>query len=137
MGVMPEGIRRTRQRERVLSVLEDAREPLSAAEICSRASGGGFTVWISTVYRILEIFVKEGVVSKIAVMNGDTALYELAGARHRHYAVCVGCRRIISMSNCPMEQFLPLIDDSDFRVTGHNLEIYGYCGQCGDAAPGG
>jgi Fur family ferric uptake transcriptional regulator len=123
-------MRRTRQRESVLAVLEGARAPMSAVGICSKTEADGNGVWLSTVYRILEAFVKERIVTKVAVMDGDAALYELAGPKHRHYAVCVNCRKIISMDNCPMEQFLPLFQDKDFRVTGHNLEVYGYCGTC-------
>jgi Fur family ferric uptake transcriptional regulator len=127
---LPDGMKRTKQREIVFSVLAEADRPLSAAEICSRTQAEGTPVWLSTVYRILEIFVKEHVAEKIAVTASDMAFYGLSDRSHRHYAVCISCRRIISMDNCPMEQFLPSIQDENFRVTGHNLEIYGYCGDC-------
>ncbi|MDR1589390.1 MAG: transcriptional repressor [Oscillospiraceae bacterium] len=130
MAKWPAGVRRTKQRNTVFDILASADKPISAVEICSRAGASGQAVWLSTVYRILEMLVKERAVSKLAVMDSDMALYELIGSGHRHYAVCIGCRKIISMENCPMERFLPQLKDADFRVTGHNLEVYGYCGQC-------
>ncbi|MDR2354785.1 MAG: transcriptional repressor [Clostridiales Family XIII bacterium] len=129
----PAGIKKTRQRETVFAVLERTDEPLRVADICARIEADGASVWLSTVYRILEFFVKKGVAVKLFMPAGEPALYELNRFRHRHYAVCVRCRKIVSMDNCPMERFIPGLADLDFRVTGHNLEIYGYCKDC-DAA---
>ncbi len=56
------GIKRTRQRESVLSVLENSDKPLSAADIYSKMEKSGDAAWMSTVYRVLELFVKKGVV---------------------------------------------------------------------------
>ncbi|HBC93945.1 MAG TPA: transcriptional repressor [Pelotomaculum sp.] len=126
----PAGIKKTRQRESVLLVLEHAEKPLSATDICSEIEKNGESAWLSTVYRILELFVKKGVVVKISVLNSDTAVYELNRFQHKHYAVCLSCRKIVAMDNCPMERFIPKIQDADFHVLGHNLELYGYCGNC-------
>ena len=123
-------LKKTKSRQSVLSVLEQADKPLSAIEICSRMDKNGGSAWISTVYRILELFVKKGVALKVTMMNNETSLYELNRFEHKHYAVCLGCRKIVSMDNCPMERFIPKIKDEDFRVLGHNLEIYGYCKEC-------
>jgi Fur family ferric uptake transcriptional regulator len=126
----PEGLKRTGPRERVLEVLESADKPLSASQISKLIEDGGNSSWISTVYRILELFVKKGAVKKINVMGNEVALYELNRFRHKHYAVCVSCKKIISMSNCPMEKFMPDLEDGEFHVLGHNIEVYGYCGEC-------
>lgn len=126
----PAGIKRTRQREGVLSVLENSDAPLGAADICTRMEAGGDAAWMSTVYRILELFVKKGVVIKTNVMNNEMAVYELNRFKHKHYAVCMNCHKIITMDNCPMEKFIPKLEDKDFRVMGHNLEVFGFCKDC-------
>jgi Fur family ferric uptake transcriptional regulator len=126
----PAGIKKTRQREAVLAVLENAGRPVSASDICSQTEKNGEAVWLSTVYRILELLVRKGIAAKIAVMNSEMALYEINRSQHKHYAICVGCHKIISMNNCPLERFIPNLEDEDFHVTGHNLEIYGYCKDC-------
>jgi len=126
----PSGLKRTKPRENVLLILERAEKPLSAMEICSEIEKAGESAWLSTVYRILELLVKKGVVVKISVMNNEMALYELNRFQHKHYAVCLGCHKIIVMDNCPMERFIPKIRDADFHVTGHHLEVYGYCKDC-------
>jgi len=126
----PAGIKRTRQRESVLRVLERSDRPLSASDICSEIEKDGEAVWLSTVYRILELFEKKKLVKKADVMNREMAAYELDRPEHKHYAVCVSCHKIIPMENCPMEQFRPQMEDDGFLVTGHNLVIYGFCKDC-------
>lgn len=126
----PEGIKKTKPRANVLSVLEQAEKPLSAQEIFSQIEKSGESVWLSTIYRILELFVKKGMVNKLPIMNNEMVVYELNRFQHKHYAVCVSCHKIIPMDNCPMEKFFPVLEDDDFHVMGHNLEIYGYCKNC-------
>ncbi len=126
----PAGIKRTKQRESVLAILEQAEKPLSATDICSKMGKGGDTAWLSTVYRILETFLKNDIIIKTTIMNSDMAVYELNRYQHKHYAVCVNCRKVITMDNCPMESFIPKLEDNDFFVMGHNLEIFGLCKNC-------
>lgn len=126
----PVGVKRTRQRENVLSILENSETPLSATEIFSQMEKTGDAVWLSTVYRIMELFVKKGIVIKTNMMNNEMAVYELNRFKHKHYAVCINCHKIISIDNCPMEKFIPKLQDEDFQVMGHNLEIFGVCKDC-------
>jgi len=125
-----EGIKKTKTREAVLSVLEHAEKPLSAMDICMEIEKTGENIWLSTVYRILELFIKKDIVNKISVMNNEMAVYELNRFIHKHYAVCMDCHKIISMNNCPMEKFVPKIEDNEFHVIGHNVEVYGICRDC-------
>lgn len=128
--VWPAGMKKTKSRECVLSVLEHAEKPLSATDIYSQIEKSGSSAWLSTVYRILELFVKKGVVIKTTVMDNEIAVYEFNRYQHKHYAICVSCHKIVTMDNCPMEKFIPKLGD-DFHVMGHKLEIYGYCKECG------
>jgi Fur family ferric uptake transcriptional regulator len=124
------GIKKTRQRQSVFSVLEGSPIPVSAADICAQVRKDGEDIWLSTVYRILELFVKKGIVMKISMLNNDFALYEMNRFKHKHYAICLSCRKVVQMDNCPMEKFIPQLEDNDFHVTGHKVEVYGYCKEC-------
>ncbi|MDR1605393.1 MAG: transcriptional repressor [Gracilibacteraceae bacterium] len=126
----PTGIKKTRQRQAVLAALQQAEQPLSALDLHMRAAAAGQGISLSTIYRILEYMEKKGVVTRAEVAGSESALYELNRFRHKHYAVCVNCRKIIKMDNCPMENFIPHIAEKDFRVTGHSVKIYGYCREC-------
>lgn len=131
----PGGIKWTRQRKTVYDVLEQAVEPLSAVQIYQRVceSERDAAYAMSTIYRILSAFEDKTLISRTTWMGDGTAVYELTRGEHTHYAVCLECHRRIPLSCCPFAG-LSLEQEADgFTVTGHKLELYGYCRQCGEA----
>ena len=86
---------------------------------------------ISTVYRILQAFEAAHFVSKMSLSGSDMAYYEWNEDCHRHYAICLKCHKRIALKECPFRNTdLP---EQGFRVTGHKVEVYGYCSMCGEA----
>ncbi len=129
-SLWPAGIKKTKQRESVLDILEHADVPLTAMDIYAQVEKGATPVWLSTIYRILELFTEKGVVIKTAVLDGDMAYYERNRHAHHHYAVCVDCHKIVAVNNCPMADYEPKLSDDEFRILGHRVEMYGYCKDC-------
>lgn len=128
--IWPEGLKKTKARVKIFSILEDAHDPMSAMEIFEQLKKSEEAIWLSTVYRVLETFVEKGMVIKITVLNKENALYEINHFDHRHYAICLGCHKMVTMENCPMDQFHPQFKDNQFHVVDHKLEFYGYCKNC-------
>ena len=130
----PEGVKKTRQRVDIYKVLYDAGIPLSAAEIYGKLleSSPKEMYAFSTIYRNLLAFEKAGIVIKSVLSTQDNAVYELKQGTHRHYAVCVLCKKKIPINACPIHEISHDLEKSlpDFEVTGHQLEIYGYCSEC-------
>ena len=133
----PEGIKWTKQRKDVFTVLRQAKKPMSAYDIFQEILKEGATdasnYAISTVYRSLTIFEEKGLVEKSMLMGSDTALYELADGHHKHYAVCLSCHKLVPIKHCPFEHVAHDTvrnEEDDFVVTGHKLELYGYCKEC-------
>ena len=56
--------------------------------------------------------------------------YEWKKGGHTHYAICLGCHKKVALQACPFEHLHMDTDTGDFVVTGHKLELYGYCGDC-------
>lgn len=130
----PAGIKWTRQRKDVYQVLWEAREPLSAVQIHRRLeeSVGQSGYAVSTIYRILAVFEERGLLTKSSWMGDDTLLYELNRGGHIHYALCLGCHKRVPLESCPFERMHFHFSgfQGEFEVTGHKLELYGYCKDC-------
>lgn len=146
----PQGLKWTKQRRSVYKVLWETAEPLSAMQIYQRMlvsgdngnrednrdggdgkgarDGGEYAV--STVYRILAAFEEKGLVEKSAWMEDGTAVYSLNRGGHTHYAVCLKCHSRIPLQGCPFSHIHLEEGMGDFTVTGHKLELYGYCRNC-------
>ena len=82
----PEGIKKTKQREAIWSVLTTTDKPITALEIAERL-GDGSTTWMSTIYRTLELletkvslhvprsWVVRWHIMKLPLIHIDTMLY--------------------------------------------------------------
>lgn len=140
---LPKGIKWTKQRKDVYQVLYNADEPMTALEIYQRTfekkQSEGCA--LSTIYRILAAFEEKGLVMKSAYMDDNIVVYELERGEHTHYAVCLNCHKRIPLQSCPFthihvpgRQDTMAVDtgarERDFLVTGHKLELYGYCKDC-------
>lgn len=128
----PQGIKWTKQRKNLYAVLQEATEPLTAVQIYhlseKLAEGGEYA--LSTIYRILAAFEEKGLVSKTTWMGDGTVVYELNRGEHTHYAVCLECHKRIALQSCPFAHIHLDQETDGFTVTGHKLELYGYCKDC-------
>ena len=128
----PQGLKWTKQRKSVYRVLWSAKEPLNVVQIYNLASKAttGEEYALSTIYRILAAFEEKGLVEKTTWMGDGTVVYTLNRGEHTHYAVCLDCGRRIPLPECPFAHMHLEREAGDFTVTGHKLELYGYCGEC-------
>lgn len=128
----PQGMKWTKQRKNVYTVLQGAEEPLSAVQIYRLAEklAEGEDYALSTIYRNLAFFEEKGMVSKNTWMGDGTIVYELNRGGHTHYAVCLECHKRIALQSCPFAHMHLDQNTGDFTVTGHKLELYGYCKDC-------
>ncbi|MDR3292770.1 MAG: transcriptional repressor [Clostridiales bacterium] len=117
-------IKNTKPRLAVHGVLLNAKMPLSAKEIFAQLSGTS-DIWLSSVYRALEIFEKNNIVSRSVLLSGE-AVYELITSEHNHYAICTECHGKTKIDTCPISNF----ELNGFAPTSHKLEIYGVCVNC-------
>lgn len=136
--IYPSGIKWTKQRKCVYNVLCEAEEPLNAVQIYQQVErqSSGEEYAFSTIYRILSTFEEKGIVDREVGIQDKTALYALNRGGHMHYAVCLECHKRVPLQSCPFMHMHPERDAGDFLVTGHKLELYGYCKECREAKEG-
>lgn len=130
--VYPPGMKWTRQRKTVYDILWETTEPISAQTIYNRTLQyeKQESYAVSTVYRILAAFEEKNLITKTTMMEDNTALYELNKGGHTHYAICLGCHKKLPLEHCPIGELALAEDGEEFEVTGHRLEVYGYCKVC-------
>ncbi|MCE5202440.1 MAG: transcriptional repressor [Synergistaceae bacterium] len=125
------GLKNTKQRTAVLDFLEHHDGPISAEQVFVELKQRDLSVNLSTVYRILETLANKGIITKLYIVGDTKALFEYKRIMHRHYLVCLGCRKIIAIDNCPLEAYEKSLEKStNYSIAGHRLDIYGYCPEC-------
>lgn len=116
------GLKCTKQRIKVMEVLEKADSPLTVEKIYEQTG----SMSLSTVYRTLEKLSEKGVIKKNTIRDSDRFYYEMVTDKHRHYAICLRCKSMRYVDVCPVR----ISEIDNFTVTGHKLELYGYCEKC-------
>ena len=125
------GIKNTRQRNIIFNILKKANSPLTAEQIFLECKKIDDSMSFSTVYRILNTFILKDMVVKTSITEDNKSMFELNHEEHKHYLVCVSCSKMITIGHCPIEDYEnSLQKTTDFDITGHKLEVYGYCPQC-------
>jgi Fur family transcriptional regulator, ferric uptake regulator len=125
-----EGLRYTSQRNLVLDILGAHHTPLTAEDIYIKYHQLDESISLSTIYRILELFLSKDLIVKSHLTDENKACYALKHG-HIHYLVCMNCKKVLEIEDCPVHHYEDDIKKmTDFRITGHKLELYGLCPKC-------
>jgi Fur family ferric uptake transcriptional regulator len=129
------GLRLTVPRRAVVDVLVEQRTPLTVAEIHRRLRKA--RVNLVSVYRTLRLLMDLGLV-RLADESRGTQRFELAEAYtgHHHHLVCQTCGHVEDLEGCWLEDRVLVMlgrrlrRARRFRVTAHDLKLFGLCQTC-------
>jgi Fur family ferric uptake transcriptional regulator len=127
-------IKNTTQRRRVIEYLIACKEPVTAESIyiaLFEDDAYEDKVNLSTVYRILDLFVKQSIVLRNSFGNEHKSTYEFNRREHKHHLICVKCNKVTSIKGCPLKAYeQDLGNQTHFKILEHRLEIFGVCPSC-------
>jgi len=121
--------RNTRQRQAILEALKKLTTHPTASDMYEIVSKDMPRISLGTVYRNLELLVKDGSIQKLNV-SGKEARYDGTPETHAHVR-CLKCNRVDDVHDLP--------DDLDaggistlggYEILGYHLEFYGHCPAC-------
>jgi len=125
------GLKITKHRAAVLDILEQSAQPVSAEQIFLELKERDVAVNLSTVYRVLETLAEKKLINKLSFAEDNRAFFEINHMIHRHYLVCVGCKKMLAIDYCPLEGYERALEEkTHFKISGHKLNIYGLCPVC-------
>ncbi len=130
------GYKLTPQRKAVIdTILNNEHKHLNTEEIYDVLKKQYPNMGLATVYRTLIVLDELGVISKVNFDDGYIR-YEIItdNTQHRHHhLICTNCGKITEV----MEDLLDDLEKTvelkyEFKITDHNLKIYGLCKECLD-----
>lgn len=125
------GLKNTKRRAAILEILEKETQPVPAEQIFFELNRYKIPTSLSTVYRELDSLMNNDLVVKVSISAGGKALYEYNRMIHKHYLVCLGCKKMISIDICPLAAYEKELEkETHFMITDHKLNLYGYCPEC-------
>lgn len=126
-----EGLRFTPQREEIWNELLSSEEHRDAEEIFFTLKNRGINVSRATVYRTIDVLVKNNVIEKLEIGDGK-ARYEYNDKfKHHDHLICTACGKIIEFHNKAIEKLQKEIAQKyNFKLMDHNHQLFGICKDC-------
>jgi Fur family ferric uptake transcriptional regulator len=125
------GLKNTKCRAAILDILEQSDQPVAADRLFHQLNEKNIMLSFSTVYRTLDALTDKKLVKKLTIAGEEKALFEYNRRGHRHYLICLGCRKNLAIEHCPLKGYEEILKkETDYAISGHKLDIYGYCPDC-------
>jgi len=119
-------LRNTPARSSILKFLEGSKSPVDVSQIIEHLRSKKLRTNKVTVYRILELLNKNGIVQKIEFGEGK-ARHELKKDDH-HHLICTECSRVQDFEDNYIEKLeKEVLKNRNFKVNYHSLELFGTC----------
>ena len=121
-------------RTKLLQELFESKKPLTSDELVMKMDRHGVSAHRATIYRDLDYFVENNIVSILKIVGEKARLYEL-NREHRHHFKCMKCGSIGVFSAPGVEKELAKLEktlkkQNGWLVQSHSLKLYGLCKTC-------
>ena len=119
----------TKRQKRLLDELTKCADELSGQELYRSLHASEFSMGLTTVYRNLQVLVKQGLVRSRHLPTGEVLYAPVE--RDIHYLTCVSCGETTRLEGCPVKTInLPQETSNKFELLFHTLEYFGLCQVC-------
>ncbi|MCI9078622.1 MAG: transcriptional repressor [Lachnospiraceae bacterium] len=127
----------TKQQQAILGYMENNKNGyVTVSQIATHLKEQGTPVGITTIYRHLDKFQKEGVVQKIVLDGNSGACYQyIHGSFSQNNCQfllkCENCGKITNMGCSHMQDlYSHVLEEHNFNVNPHRTMFYGTCSKC-------
>ena len=126
-----ENLRYTQQRQSIWDELCSSEEHRDAEEIYLSLRKKGVNASRATVYRTIDVLVKNKLVRKLELGDGK-ALYENKIDSHHHdHLICVKCGKIEEFMDQTIENRQDkIVEDLGFKMIRHIHQLFVLCDEC-------
>lgn len=122
----------TTNQQRVLSTLQQAKNPLSAYALLDRLRGAGFSAPVQ-VYRALDRLTEQGLVHRLESLNAYVSCNHSEGCTHgpMAFAICDECGQVDEFTDDGLGRCLGRwMKNNAFSLRSSTIELHGKCAAC-------
>ena len=127
-----EGLRYTHQRQAIWDELSASDEHRDAEEIYLALYNSGLKVSRATVYRTIDVLVKNNLVRKLDLGDGRARYENKIDTAHHDHLICVQCGKIEEfMDNVIENRQEVIVENFGYRLIRHIHQLFVICDECG------
>ena len=120
-----EGLRYTEQREAIWNEIRDSNEHRDAEDIYLKLKSNGVSVSRATVYRTIDVLVKNRLVRKMDVGEGRSLFEPRLDNKHHDHMICIDTGDIIEFYNEELENLQDRIaEENGYEVVRHVHQLF-------------
>lgn len=124
------GVRSTKQRSAISSLLDDTEDFRSAQDLHEELRRRGEGIGLTTVYRTLQALVDAGSLDVLRTDTGES-VYRRCSVGHHHHLVCRVCGATVEVEGPAVERWAQTVAaEHGFTKVGHTVEVFGTCRSC-------
>lgn len=130
ISIRKNGLKNSKQREEVVSVLYKSGTHLSPEEIAQSIRLNNKNTSISSVYRILNFLEKENFIYTLET-NKNGWRYEIAAKKHHDHIICLHCGEIIEFVDLEIEERqIQVAQEHKAKLVSHDMKLFVICAKC-------
>ena len=119
------GVRITRQRRTILSILTAGGDHPDAVEIFKRAAQEDPSISLSTVYRTMKLLEEKGAIQR-HLFEGGPSRFEGADGAHHDHLIDVETGEVVEFRSERIERLQEQVArELGYEIVSHRLELYG------------
>ena len=127
-----EGLRYTHQRQAVWDELSASDEHRDAEEIYLALYNSGLKVSRATVYRTIDVLVKNNLVRKLDLGDGRARYEHKMDTAHHDHLICIQCGKIDEfMDNIIENRQDVIVENFGYKLIRHIHQLFVICDECG------
>ena len=127
-----EGLRYTHQRQAVWDELSTSDEHRDAEEIYLALHNSELNVSRATVYRTIDVLVKNNLVRKLELGDGRARYEHKMDIAHHDHLICVQCGKIEEfMDNMIENRQEMIVQKFGYKLIRHIHQLFVICDECG------
>ena len=132
LKILPMSRSRTEITDRQKQLLEELKkcdDELTGQELHRQLHQGEKIMGLATVYRNLQVLVKQGLVRSRHLPTGEVLYTPVE--RDIHHLTCVSCGETTQLQGCPVKTIdISKKTSKNFELLFHTLEYFGLCKDC-------
>lgn len=123
-----ENRRYTQQRQEVWDEICSTNEHRDAEDIYNSLRKRQTNVSRATVYRTIDLLVKNNLVRRLDLGDGRSRFENKMGIAHHDHIVCLDCRKIVEFMNEEIEEIQEQVaKEMGFEIVRHVHQLFGNC----------
>ena len=120
-----EGLRYTEQRKAIWDEIRNSNEHRDAEDIYLKLKSNGVSVSRATVYRTIDVLVKNRLVRKMDVGEGRSLFEPRLDDKHHDHMICIDTGNIIEFYNEELENLQDKIaKENGYEVVRHVHQLF-------------